>query len=159
MIHSGNQSSSFWFDGVVLVRIALGVLLIFHGWQLFENEDIRGLGDLLFDMSMPFQQAMAYTEKVIELGGGLLLILGLFTRFVTAVLFLAFMFVTFFVREGRIFTVDQHPFLLALFSLLFFFTGAGRLSADYILFMNRREESHRDAGAVSKKFGRYVSKG
>lgn len=159
MLNSGNQPSSLWFDGIVLVRIALGVLLIFHGWQLFENEEIHGLRDLLFDMSMPFQQAMAYTEKVIELGGGVFLILGLFTRFVTAALFLAFMFIAFFVGEGRVFTVDQHPFLLALFALLFFFTGAGRLSADYILFANRREDNHRDAGAVSKKFGRYVSKG
>ena len=158
MVHPGNQSSSFWLDGIVLVRVTLGVLLIFHGWQLFENQDMRGLRDLMFDMSIPFPQAMAYTEKVIELGGGLFLILGLFTRFITAVLFFAFMFIAFFVREGRIFTVDQHPFLMSLFAMMFFFTGAGRLSADYILFVNRREEHHRDASAVSKKFGRYVSK-
>jgi putative oxidoreductase len=158
MVNQGNQSSSQWYDGIVLVRMTLGVLLIFHGWQLFANDDMKGLSDLLFNMSIPFPQAMAYTEKIIELAGGLFLILGLFTRFVAAILFIAFMLITFILREGKIFSVDQHPFLLALFSLAFFFTGAGRISIDHILFINRKEDNKRDPAAVSKKFGRYVSK-
>ena len=158
MVNQGNQSFSQWYDGIVLVRMTLGVLLIFHGWQLFANDDMKGLSDLLFNMSIPFPQAMAYTEKIVELAGGLFLILGLFTRFVAAILFIAFMLITFILREGKIFSVDQHPFLLALFSLAFFFTGAGRISIDHILFINRKEDNKRDPAAVSKKFGRYVSK-
>jgi hypothetical protein len=60
--------------------------------------------------------------------------------------------------EGKIFSDNQHPFLLSLLSLMFFFTGAGRLSIDYILFINRKEDKKDSSMSVSKRFGRYVSK-
>jgi putative oxidoreductase len=101
---------------------------------------------------------MAYSGKLIELLGGFFLILGLFTRVITALLFITFVFITFVMGEGRIFTDNQHPFLLSLLSLIFFFTGAGRFSIDYILFINRKEDKKDSNMSVSKRFGRYVSK-
>lgn len=153
-----SQSPGVWYDGIALVRISLGVMLIFRGWQLFETHDMNVISDLLFNMSMPFPEAMAYTGKVIELVCGLFLLLGLFTRFVTALLFLAYLFVTFALGDGRILSDNQLPFLFALMSLVFFFAGAGRLSIDYILFINRKEDKKDTNIAVGKKFGRYVSK-
>ena len=158
MVNPNSQSPGVWYDGIALVRIAVGVLLVFHGWEVFEIQDMDGFADLLFNMSIPFPEAMAYTGKIIELMGGFFLILGLFTRLMTAILFLTFIFITFVLGEGRFLTDNQLPFLYALISLLFFFTGAGRLSIDYILFINRNEESKDSGMAVSKRFGRYVSK-
>lgn len=159
MANASNQSTSLWFDGIVVVRIALGLLLLFHGWQLFENRDMDGFADLLFNMSIPFPEAMAYTGKLVELAGGFFLILGLFTRPITVLLLLNYLFITFVMGKGDIFAADQHPFLLALFSLLFFFTGAGRISVDYILFINRKEDNHDGGVPINKRFGRYVSRG
>jgi putative oxidoreductase len=158
MVNTDNQSPGVWYDGIALVRIALGVLLIYHGWQLFETQDMNSFADILFNMSMPFPEAMAYTGKLVELLGGFFLILGLFTRLVTALLIASFIFITFVIGEGKIFTDNQHPFLLSLLSLMFFFTGAGRLSIDYILFINRKEDKKDSSLSVSKRFGRYVSK-
>lgn len=158
MVNTDNQSPGVWYDGIALVRIMLGVLLIIHGLQLFETHDMQGFADILFNMSIPFPEAMAYTGKLVELIGGFFLILGLFTRLMTVLLFLTFTFITFVMGEGKIFTDNQHPFLLALISLLFFFTGAGRLSIDYILFINRKEDKKDSNMSVSKRFGRYVSK-
>jgi len=159
MVNLSNQSPGVWFDGIALVRIMVGVMLIVHGWQLFESHDMNVFSDLLFNMSMPFPEAMAYTGKLVELAGGFFLILGLFTRLMTALLFMTFIFITFVMGEGKIFGENQLPFLFALMSLLFFFTGAGRLSIDYILFINRKEDSKDTNAPVSKRFGRYVSKG
>jgi putative oxidoreductase len=158
MVNANNQTTDFWYEGVALVRITMGVVLIFHGWQLFESHDMKELIALLFDMAIPFAEAMAYTANLVELGGGFFLILGLFTRIITALLFCTFMFNTFVLGDGRIFTENEHPFLLAMISLLFFFTGAGRFSIDYILSVNRREDNNDSGLSVSKKFGRYVSK-
>jgi hypothetical protein len=60
--------------------------------------------------------------------------------------------------EGKILGENQHPFLLAIISLLFFFNGAGRFSLDYVIFINRKEDKKDSGISVSKKFGRYVSK-
>lgn len=158
MVNTDNQSPGVWYDGIALVRIMLGILLIYHGWQLFETQDMNGFADVLFNMSMPFPEAMAYTGKIVELLGGFFLILGLFTRLVTALLLVSFVFITFVMGEGKIFTDNQLPFLLSLLSLMFFFTGAGRLSIDYILFINRKEDKKDSSTSVSKRFGRYVSK-
>jgi putative oxidoreductase len=158
MVNPNNQSPGVWHDGIALVRMMVGVMLIFHGWQVFATRDMDGFADLLFNMSVPYPAAMAYTGKVVQLTGGFFLILGLFTRLMTVLLFITFIFIAFVLGEGKIFTDNQLPFLYAMMSLLFFFSGAGRLSVDYILFINRKEEKSDSATAVSKRFGRYVSK-
>ena len=53
MINLNNQSPGVWYDGIAIVRIAVGVMLIFHGWQVFETGDMNGFADLLFNMSIP----------------------------------------------------------------------------------------------------------
>jgi len=136
----------------------VGVMLIYHGLQLFETHDMSVITDLLFNMSIPFPEAMAYTGKLVELIGGVFLILGLFTRLTTALLFFTFMFITFYLGDGKVFSDNQLPFLFGLISLIFFFTGAGRLSIDFILFINRKEERNESNTSVNKRFGRYVSK-
>jgi putative oxidoreductase len=158
MITPNPQSTGVWYDGIAIIRIVVGLMLIFHGWQLFQKEDMNGFAARLLDLSVPFPAAMAYAGKFIELIGGFFLILGLFTRLFTALLFITFMFITFVMGEGKIFTDNQHPFLFAIISLLFFFTGAGRLSIDYLVFINRKEEKKDAGNSIGKQFGRYVSK-
>lgn len=158
MVKANIQSPGVWHDGIALVRVAVGVLLIFHGWQLFDGGSVAGLHDLLLNMSIPFGDVMSFSTKLVALAGGFFLVLGLFTRVITALLFLAFMFMTFVVGEGHVFSDNQSPFLFAMISLLFFFTGAGRLSIDYILFINRKDGQKDTNLTVSKRFGRYVSK-
>ena len=158
MVNANSQSPGAWYDGIALVRIMVGIMLIIRGWGLFENQELSNVSDLLFNMSIPFQEAMSFTTKLVELTGGILLILGLFTRLITAVLFLSFMFLTFVMGEGKVFAENQLSFLFAITALVFFFAGAGRLSIDYILFINRKDD-HTDSNlSVGKRFGRYVSK-
>jgi uncharacterized membrane protein YphA (DoxX/SURF4 family) len=158
MVNPNSQSTGVWYDGIAIVRIVVGVILIFHGWQLFETNGMNEFADRLLDLAIPFPEFMVYAGKIVELVGGIFLIFGLFTRLMTALLFLTFIFITFVMGDGKIFTDNQHPFLLAMFSLLFFFTGAGRFSFDYVLFINRKEENKDSDISVSKRFGRYVSK-
>lgn len=148
-----------WYDGIVIVRMTVGVLLMLDGWRLFENENLRSLADLLFNMSIPFPEAMQYTSGLIGLIGGFFLVLGLFTPAITLLLFASFMATAFMPGDGEIFAANRTSFLLGLIALLFFFTGAGRISIDYILFINRRDTSSDSNLPVSKRFGRYVSKG
>lgn len=158
MVNANSQSPGVWYDGVALVRIMVGILLIYRGGGLFESQQLSDVSDLLFNMSMPFQEAMSFTTKLVELTGGGFMILGLFTRLMTALLFLSFMFLTFVMGEGKLLAENQLSFLFGMTSLSFFFTGAGRFSIDYILFINRKDD-HTDSNlSVSKGFGRYVSK-
>lgn len=153
-----NQSPGVWYDGIAIIRVIVGILLIFHGLQIFEKEDMGGFADLLTKLSLPYPETVAYTGKLVELIGGIFLVLGLFTRVITAMLFVIFLGITFGLGEGKIFSDNQLPFLFALMFLIFFFAGAGRISIDYILFVNRKEQKKDSTTSINKRFGRYVSK-
>jgi putative oxidoreductase len=77
---------------------------------------------------------MAYVGKITELVGGLLLAIGLFTRPAVIALVINMAVITFIMGNGKILSDDQHPFLLLLLFAVFFFTGAGMYSLDYLLF-------------------------
>jgi putative oxidoreductase len=61
--------------GLVLLRIGLGALFVVYGWN--KVSDISGFQGMLDGMGMGF---MAWPVALIELLGGIALILGVFTR-------------------------------------------------------------------------------
>ena len=77
---------------------------------------------------------MVYLGKTTELVAGFLLVIGLFTRITSIIIIGTFIYIPFFVGHGKIWYEDQYPFLFALFGFVFFFTGPGKWSIDYLLF-------------------------
>jgi uncharacterized membrane protein YphA (DoxX/SURF4 family) len=64
---------------------------------------------------------MAYLGKTAELVAGFLLAIGLFTRIAAVMIIGTFIYIPFFVGNGKILYEDQYPFLFALFGCVFFF--------------------------------------
>lgn len=126
--------------GMAIVRIVLGLLLIYHGQEVFNSklmheygnwEQFKGSGALL----------KVYVGKSAELVAGILLLLGLYTRLGSLITILTFLFITFFVGQGRFWYEDQHPFLFALFGLVFFIYGPGSWSLDERLSKNKEQKA------------------
>ena len=66
-----------------IVRIAVGWNLVVHGWGKVTRGPaayVKGFADMGMDPALPW----VWSALVIEFGGGLALILGLFTRFFAA---------------------------------------------------------------------------
>jgi putative oxidoreductase len=122
-----------WPEGISVIRITTGILLIIHGMQLFKAGEMSGYGKWLSDIGIPFPLVMAYTGKAIEMAGGFCFVAGVFVRLAASFLFLSFMFIAFVMGEGKILTDAQHPFLFALLSLVFLFTGTGKFSVASLL--------------------------
>jgi len=120
-------------NGIAIIRIVVGLLLIYHGIEIFTPETMNSY--LQWDMFKgPYGKYMVYAGKTTEFITGILLSLGLLTR-VSAILMIGnFSYITFFVGQGRFWYEDQHPFMFALFGVLFIFTGPGAWSLDRILF-------------------------
>src|SRR5687767_5123554 len=72
------------YAGTVL-RIAMGVVFIAHGMQKFDA-GVDGFAGFLTSLNVPLPELMKWVVPLLEVGGGILLILGLATR-VVAVLF------------------------------------------------------------------------
>ena len=73
-------SSGLWEAGPVILRVVAGLIIFNYGLEIFSADKMRGYTDWLTDLNFPAPEAMAYTGKLCELIGGLLMTLGLLTR-------------------------------------------------------------------------------
>jgi putative oxidoreductase len=125
--------------GLAMVRIFLGVFMIYHGWEVFDKTKMNEYTKWMIDMHLFAPSFFAYLGKTIELVAGIFILIGLFTRVVVIPLALTMAFICFAIGKGRIFTEEQYPFLFLLLSVLYFFTGPGKWSLDSILFSTQKE--------------------
>jgi putative oxidoreductase len=132
------SSAPLWqTTGLTLVRWALGVFLIYHGLEIFDESIINKY--LSWDaFKNPSGKFLVYAGKAGELIAGILFVLGLFTRIASLLTIGVMGFITFFLGNGIIWQNDQHPFLFVLLALVFFFTGPGNFSLDKMIFNNKR---------------------
>ncbi|MDV3307650.1 MAG: DoxX family protein [Cyclobacteriaceae bacterium] len=118
------------------VRIIFGLLVVYHGHEVFRPDIMATYFDWdIFKTSSG--KFLVYAGKASEFIAGVLLTLGLFTRIGALLGIGTFCYITFMVGNGRFWYEDQHPFMFALFGLLFLLTGPGAWSMDRILFRSR----------------------
>jgi putative oxidoreductase len=131
------STSPLWQKkGLAIIRIILGLLLIFHGKEVFDSEVMKGYTE--WDaFKGPTAKLLVYTGKSSEFIAGISLLLGLFTRLGAILVIGTLLYITFFVGHGKFWYEDQHPFMFVLFGLLFIFTGPGAWSIDGLLFKEK----------------------
>ena len=122
---------------LLLARLGLGVVLLAHGWQKFNEYTLGGTAASFADMGIPAPAAAALFAAVVELVGGLALIAGLLTP-VFAVLNAANLLgalVLVHIGNGPFVADNGYELVLALIAglLVVAVLGAGRFSADELL--------------------------
>lgn len=121
-------------NGITIVRIIVGVFMLYHGWEVFSAEKMK----VYFDWeSFKGSAWLPYVGKATELVAGLLLTLGLFTRIGALLMIGTLAYIAFFVGHGKVWYDDQHPFLFVLLGLVFVFTGPGNWAIDNLLFKKK----------------------
>ncbi|OJW32157.1 MAG: hypothetical protein BGO54_17245 [Sphingobacteriales bacterium 46-32] len=121
------SSAGVWPDGLAIVRFITGWLIFRYSWELFQ---IGGLIDFLTSKKFPLPVFSAYAAKLIELLGGICLMLGLFTRWVTPLLMITMAGVIYTVHNGKIYE-GEHPLLFLFLFAIFFLVGPGKWSVDH----------------------------
>lgn len=71
--------------GLLVLRLALGTVMIAHGYQKIANH-LQNISGMLHGLQIP--QWMAYLVVAAEFGGGILLVAGLLTRIAAIAIFL-----------------------------------------------------------------------
>lgn len=84
------------YAGTVL-RLVAGIVFISHGMQKFNN-GVDGFAGFLSSLNVPLPEVMKWVVPILELGGGILLILGLGTRLVALALAILMVFTTLLVK-------------------------------------------------------------
>lgn len=132
----GRLSMAMDVAGAVL-RVITGVVMAYYGWNKVDS-GIGGFGQFLDSLGVPFPGFMAYVVTFLELGGGILLVVGLLTRLWALLIAIEMVFTTMLVKldvgfisqQGAGLELDLMIFAAAVALLLL---GPGRLSVDHAL--------------------------
>ncbi len=123
--------------GLLLIRVALGVVFFMHGWQKLFVFGVAGTAGFMASLGLPLPTVNAVAITAVELVGGLMLVAGAGTRLVGALLSFSMLVAVvtahaangFFLPSGYEFAMT-----LGLVSLAVVLTGAGRYSLDARIF-------------------------
>src|SRR5687768_11141667 len=133
------SASALWLHpGLAITRIIVGLFMIYHGWEVFDAEKMKGYLDWDSFKGFSSPSAMVYMGKIAELVGGILFCLGLLTRLAAVMIAVTMLYISFFVGDGRVWYEEQHPFLFVLLAMVFFFCGPGNFSLDKIISKSMR---------------------
>ena len=126
--------------GLLVLRATVGFVMAVHGWMKLADFDAWQAN--IASMGLPAPGVLAALSMAGELGGGILLMLGLFTP-IAALAILVNMIVAvvkvhlpngLMAQEGGF----EYPLVLGVVALYFMVHGGGRLSLDHLLFGRRR---------------------
>jgi putative oxidoreductase len=123
---------------ITILRVILGFLFAAQGWQKFNEWTIAGTQASFAKMGVPAAEIAAPAVAVLELGGGIALILGVLARIAALLLALDMLGALFLVHASAgVFAATggyELVLLLAAAASAVALTGAGRISVDRVLF-------------------------
>jgi len=116
--------------GITIVRVVMAAIFIVHGYDKLAG-GIGGVAQFFAKVGLPFPDVSALLIMLLELGGGLLLLVGLFSRWLGLLFVLEFVVATFYVKlPSGGFKGAEFELLLLAGAALLFLAGGGRASVD-----------------------------
>lgn len=124
---------------LIVGRIGIGIILIAHGWQKLITNGISATAEDFQSMGVPIPGVSAWYAAVVELAGGVLLILGVLMPLVGIAVAIDMAGAIVFVHLGNgLFTPMgfELPLAIGVATLALGFSS-GRLAVDHVLFGRR----------------------
>lgn len=122
--------------GTTILRLIIGVVFIAHGAQKAFGFGLEGTAGFLASLGVPVANLMAPVLIATELGGGILLVLGLLTRYVSIPLAFTMLVAIVTVHLPHGFFLPQgyeFPLLVGAGLVTLFLQGSGAFALDNVL--------------------------
>ena len=128
--------------GIALIRVVVGITFFMHEYQKFFETGLGGVEGFFGMLSIPAPTVAALVVSVVELVGGLALILCVFTRVVGVLVAIDVITALLVFHRPNGFFVENNGielvFVLAAAALGLVLTGPGALALDELLPFERR---------------------
>lgn len=136
---------SVGYLGPLALRVGVGVVLAWHGWQKIDG-GVSNFAGFVESLGIPAPTPMAYIVTALEFLGGIALVIGVLTRFVAALIAIQMLLTGFWVKASKLQvpfigtegTGSELDFALMAGALALVFLGAGRLSVDHATGLDRK---------------------
>ena len=123
--------------GLLFYRLALGISMFYHGYLKYVSgeQGLYKVGAMLSALSVPsgFEVILGTIASYAEMVGGILIIIGLFTRIGSLLIIGTLTVATILNLNGNFFSWD-YPSQMGFGAIMLFLAGAGRYSLDKALF-------------------------
>ena len=123
--------------GLLFYRLALGISMFYHGYLKYVSgeQGLYKVGAMLsaLGVSSGFEVILGTIASYAEMVGGILIIIGLFTRIGSLLIIGTLAVATILNLNGNFFSWD-YPSQMGFGAIMLFFAGAGRYSLDKALF-------------------------
>ncbi len=123
--------------GLLFYRFALGISMFYHGYLKYVSgeQGLYKVGAMLSTLGVPsgFEVILGTIASYAEMVGGILIIIGLFTRIGSLLIIGTLTVATILNLNGNFFSWD-YPSQMGFGAIMLFFAGAGRYSLDKALF-------------------------
>ena len=118
--------------GITVVRVGMAIIMIHAGWlKWFKSGVTTGVTASMAKFGFPVPEAFAFVAATMELVGGVLLLIGLFGRWLGLLYTIEFAIALFWVKLRVMTFVDGRLDVMSLAaSILFLLAGSGRASVD-----------------------------
>jgi putative oxidoreductase len=124
--------------GIAAVRLAASIVLIVAGFMKFGN--LNGFAGFLTNIGFPAPGALAPFIATLELVGGLLLLIGLGTRWLAILFVIEFLVTTFVVKLPRMgWDPSRIDVMMLAAAVLMLLAGPGKAAVDEVLARRRGE--------------------
>ncbi len=117
---------------ILLLRLWLGSMMIFHGYKKVFGNMERFVGGVA-DLGFPFPEFFAYAAAFSEFLGGIFIILGLFFRPVLLFVIITMLVAVFGAHADDPFGRKELPLTFAFISAATLLTGPGKFSLDALI--------------------------
>lgn len=124
--------------GLAVLRLALGIVFLTHGWMKLTGGPAQ-FAKLLENLSVPLPLFAAWVVTLVELVGGLTLLLGIGTRLAGSLIAVNMLVAMLLVHWKNGFFISpqavgyEYVFTLMLGALTLALTGAGRYALDALI--------------------------
>lgn len=115
--------------GALFLRLALGLSIIVHGYEKISTHDsLHHFIHYILTLGLPYW--LGYVSAFTEFIGGILVVLGLLTRLVSALIAINMLVALFLVGIHQGFGTYNYIFDLAAIAIMLCFYGAGAMALD-----------------------------
>jgi putative oxidoreductase len=115
--------------GALLMRLALGLSMAVHGYEkVIPHGAVNHFAHYIVTLGLPYW--LGYVSAYTEFAGGILLILGLLTRLVSALVAINMLTAFFLVGIHQGFGIYNYILALAALGIMLLFYGAGAMALD-----------------------------
>ena len=128
--------------GVTAVRVMMGFVLAFSGYQKLTG-GMGGVAGFFGQVGIPLPEVMAPFITALELVGGIMLLVGLFTRWLGLLYVIEFIVASFWVViPARGLAMGRLELMMLAGAVMLVLAGAGKASLDEMLARRRAEPVH-----------------